>query len=243
MSSVQQGKLAGRRIVVTGAASGIGRAVARLFAEEGATPILMDLHATGLDDVIGDGPGLGFAVDVSDETAVEAAISEAAAKLGGIDGVVNCAGIMRTGATGDFSFADWHKTIGVNLTGTFNVVKCALPWLKAEKGSTIVNIASGVGILPNAPGVVAYAASKGGVISMTRALAADLAPDIRVNCLCPGLVNTPLAGDFINNTAAYALKRAAEPVEIARSVLFLSSEDSSYVTGATLAADGGRTFH
>ena len=243
MTNGATGKLAGRRIVVTGAGSGIGRATAELFASEGAACVLLDLNDAGFAWVPTGARSTGVVADVTDYASVERALSNAASRLGGLDGIVNSAGIMLTGRTEEFSLADWHRTIDINLTGSFNVIKAALPYLKREPGATIVNIASGAGILPNFPGVAAYAASKGGVIALTKALAADLAPDIRVNCVCPGLVDTPLAGDYITNTAAYALKRAGQPDEIARSILFLTSADSSYTTGATLASDGGRTFH
>jgi NAD(P)-dependent dehydrogenase (short-subunit alcohol dehydrogenase family) len=243
MTNSSSQSLAGRRIVITGASSGIGRATVQRFAAEGATPVLFDLNGAGFADALGGAHGLGYELDITDHKAVQAAVDQAAATLGGIDGVVNSAGIMLVGPTVDFSFEAWHKTINVNLTGTFNVAKCSIPYLKKVKGATIVNIASGAGLLPNAPGLAAYAASKGGVISLTRALASDLAPDVRVNCVCPGLVNTPLAQDFIGNTANYALKRFGDPEEMASVILFLTSGQSSYVTGASVAADGGRTFH
>lgn len=112
-----------------------------------------------------------------------------------------------------------------------------------NKGSTIVNIASAAGLLPNAPDLAAYAASKGGVIALTKALASDVAPDVRVNCICPGMVDTPMADGFQANVVNYALKRFADPMEIARALLFLTSAESSYVTGSVLAVDGGRSFH
>lgn len=150
---------------------------------------------------------------------------------------------MLVGPTDEFTFKDWQSTISVNLTGSFNVAKCAIPYLKKEAGASIVNIGSAAGLLPNSPRLVAYAASKGGVIAMTGALAPDLAPDVRVNCVCPGFLNTPIGEDFIQKTGNYALKRYAEPAEIARAILFLISDEASYVTGSILAADGGRSFH
>lgn len=243
MGNANTGRLAGRRVVITGAASGIGRATAQRFIAEGARPVLLDLDAAGLAQTLGGAEGLSFALDITDEAAVGAAIDGAAAELGGIDGVVNAAGIMLVGPTEEFSFDAWRKTIDVNLTGSFNVAKCAIPHLKAARGATIVNVASAAGLHSNAPRMVAYAASKGGVIAMTRALAADLAPDVRVNCVAPGLVDTPLAGPFLSGVDNYALKRFAQPAEMANVILFLTSDESSYVTGATLAADGGRSFH
>jgi NAD(P)-dependent dehydrogenase (short-subunit alcohol dehydrogenase family) len=123
------------------------------------------------------------------------------------------------------------------------VTRACLPWLRQAPGSTVVNMASGQGLLPNSPGYTAYAASKGGVVALTRALAAELAPGVRVNSVCPGMVDTAMADGHRDNAVHYALKRLADPSEIAQVVLFLTSGESSYVTGAALAADGGRTFH
>jgi NAD(P)-dependent dehydrogenase (short-subunit alcohol dehydrogenase family) len=237
------GRLAGRRIVITGAASGIGRATARHFASEGATVILLDRNGDGLAETLGTANGVTATVEITDEAALERAIHAAAQRAGGIDGVINAAGIMPTGLIDEVPVTTWRKTIEVNLTGTFLVVRACLPYLKQASGSTISNIASGAGILPNAPGLTAYAASKGGVVTLTRALAAELAPGIRVNCVCPGMVDTPMADGFRQNVGNYALKRLADPLEIARALLYLTSSESSYVTGAALAVDGGRTFH
>lgn len=144
---------------------------------------------------------------------------------------------------GDFDAAGWRRILDVNPTGTYIVVRACLPWLTQATGATIVNIGSAQGLLPNAPGFTAYAASKGGVVNLSRALAAELAPAIRVNCICPGMVDTLMADGYGANVGNYALRRLADPLEIARAILFLTSTDSSYVTGATLAADGGRSFH
>jgi NAD(P)-dependent dehydrogenase (short-subunit alcohol dehydrogenase family) len=237
------GRLEGRRIVVTGAASGIGKATALLFAREGARLALLDLEPTGLADTAQLTGGHAFQTDVSSEEAIVSSVAQAGKALGGIDGLVNAAGIMRTGSMTETPMTVWRKVLEVNLTGTYLVSRCCVPWLQKQEGSTIVNIASAAGLLPNAPGLTAYAASKGGVVNLTRAMAAELAPGIRVNCVCPGMVDTPMAAGFHANVGNYALKRMADPEEIARVLLFLTSTDGSYVTGATLAADGGRSFH
>lgn len=242
-SNAASGRLQGRRIVVTGAASGIGRAIAQLFAAEGAALALFDRDAAGLAATAALTGGHVCEVDVASETSVAAAAARAAQALGGIDGVVNAAGIMRTGPIEDTPMAVWRQVIDVNLTGTFMVSRACLPWLRQAEGATIVNIASAAGLLPNAPGLTAYAASKGGVVNLGRAMAAELAPAIRVNTVCPGMVDTPMAEGFHANVGNYALKRLAQPAEIARVILFLTSADGSYVTGATLAADGGRSYH
>jgi len=237
------GRLAGRRIVITGASSGIGKATALRFMSEGAAVILLDLNSEGLQSTLGKGRGATFMVDVTDEAALQEVIDAASEMFGGIDGVINAAGIMRTGLLLDVPVATWRKTIEINLTGSFLVARASVPYLRRQIGSTITNIASGAGILPNAPGLTAYAASKGGVVTLTKALAAELAPHIRVNCVCPGMVDTPMADGFRQNVGNYAMKRIADPAEIANALLYLTSSEASYVTGATLAVDGGRTFH
>lgn len=236
-------RLSGRRILITGAASGIGRATARLFIEEGARVILVDRDGAGLESAVDGRDSIIAELDITKDNDVFRTVDHAAEQIGGIDGVVNAAGIMLTGPTVDMTTETWRKVIDVNLSGSFFIVKACLPWLQRNQGSTIVNIASGAGLLPSAPGLAAYAASKGGVIALTKALASDLAPHIRVNCVCPGMVDTPMADGFRTNVGNYALKRLADPLEIARALLFLTSSDSSYTTGATLAVDGGRTFH
>jgi NAD(P)-dependent dehydrogenase (short-subunit alcohol dehydrogenase family) len=147
---------------------------------------------------------------------------------------------------------EWNTTIAVNLTGTFLCVQSAVPLLRQAGNATIVNIASGVGLLPTGGGSTAYVASKGGVIAMTRTLAAELAPAIRVNAVCPGAVETPMTDGTLRDADGavipaivnrYALGRPAAPAEIAAAILFLTAHESSFVTGVSLAVDGGRTYH
>ena len=180
---------------------------------------------------------------MTQEASVARAVERGATAMGGIDGVVNAAGIVIHGSVLDVGVADWKLVLDVNLTGTYIVVRCCLPWLANAPFATIVNIASGQGLLPNTPNMTAYAASKGGVVNLTRALAAELAPSIRVNSVCPGMVDTPMTAGLQREIDRYALKRIAEPLEIAQAILFLTSTEASFVTGAALAIDGGRTFH
>jgi NAD(P)-dependent dehydrogenase (short-subunit alcohol dehydrogenase family) len=237
-------RLKGRRIVITGAASGIGRATAQMFAAEGASLVLLDRNAESLEDSARAVGATAFATDISDENSVMQAVERGAAAMGGIDGVVNAAGIQIRGSVLEVDAAEWRRVLDVNLTGSYIVVRSCLPWLMKSPGTaTIVNIASGQALLPNAPNRTAYAASKGGVLNLTRALAAELAPAVRANCVCPGLVDTPMAEGVHGNVGNYALKRLAQPEEIAQAILFLTSAESSYVTGAALAVDGGRSFH
>jgi len=236
-------RLKGRRIVITGAGSGIGRATAQLFAAEGAVLALLDRDGEGLMETARGIAAHAYVADVTDEASVARAVEQAAAALGGIDGVVNAAGVMLRGSVLEVGVDTWRRVLEINLTGTYIVVRCCLPWLKQSTGATIVNLGSGQSLLPNSPDRSAYSASKGGVLNLTRALAAELAPAIRANTVCPGLVNTPMAEGVRANVGNYALKRLAEPDEIAQAILFLTSRESSYVTGAALAVDGGRSFH
>lgn len=236
-------RLQGRRIVITGAASGIGRATAQLFAAEGAALTLLDRNAKDLAQVAQETGAHGFEADVTDEASVASAIERGARAMGGIDGVVNAAGVMHRGSVLEVSVAEWRRVLEINLTGPYTVVRCCLPWLKQSTGASIVNLGSGQSLLPNSPDRSAYSASKGGVLNLTRALAAELAPAIRANTVCPGLVDTPMAEGVRHNVGNYALKRLAHPSEIAQAILFLIGSESSYVTGAALAVDGGRSFH
>jgi NAD(P)-dependent dehydrogenase (short-subunit alcohol dehydrogenase family) len=239
-------RLDGRKILITGGASGIGRATAHLFLREGAEVAVLDRSA-GLHD------GLFVPVDVADPASVQQAVRSAESALGGFDGVVNAAGIFSAAGLSDTTADLFSRTLAVNLMGTFLVIQAAAPILLASgKAATIVNLGSGVGITPTGPGSTAYVASKGGVIAMTKALAMELAPSVRVNVVCPGMVETPMTQGFLRNASGevepalanrYALRRPASPEEIAAAILFLTSDESSFVTGITLPVDGGRTFH
>ena len=237
------GRLEGRRILITGAASGIGQRTAELFAGEGAALTLLDCDRKRLASVARETGGTAVEADVTQEPSVARAVEQGAGAMGGIVGIVNAAGIVIYGSVLDVGVADWKLVLDVNLTGTYIVIRCCLPWLAKAPFATIVNIASGQGLLPNTPNMTAYAASKGGVVNLTRALAAELAPSIRVNSVCPGMVDTPMTARLRREVDRYALKRIAEPLEIAQAILFLTGTESSFVTGAALAIDGGRTFH
>lgn len=245
-------RLAGRKIIVTGGASGIGRATAELFAREDAKVAVLDRTAEAAQAVAKEIGGAGLAVDVADAASVAAAVTAAAAALGGIDGVVNAAGIFSSANLADTTPEQFARILAVNLTGTFLVIQAAAPALRKAGKGTIVNIGSGVGLVPTGPGSTAYVASKGGVIAMTKAIAMELAPAIRVNVVCPGAVETAMTASFIRDASGapsaaianrYALKRPGAAQELAAAILFLTSEESSFVTGTTLAVDGGRTYH
>lgn len=244
--------LEGRRILVTGAASGIGRAVARMFAQEGARLAVLDRQAAALGLVAEDACATSLTVDLAQTDLLPAIVERAATAMGGLDGVVNAAGIGHFAPIRELSHADWALSIAINLTAPYAICRAAAPHLRAALGSTVVNIASGAALLPDNPNATAYAASKGGLISFTKALASELAPIVRVNSVCPGLTDTPMvarlsagANTLSSSPAAqrYALKRPAQPEEIAAAILFLTGPASSFVTGSTLVVDGGRIFH
>ena len=233
--------LSGKVAVVTGAASGIGRAAAQMFFELGAKLILVDLQPSSA------GPSdtcvLG---DVSEErTAIEAA--RVAQEFGDVHVLVNSAGIDLAAPLTETTSAEWDKIMSVNLRSGFLMCKHVVPLMR-QSGASIVNISSAAGISPirNRP---AYIASKGGMIAFTKALALDLAPSIRVNCVCPGAVDTPLLQSSLRSDAdreavraRYPLGRIVKPEEIASVVAFLASEGASNITGAAIPVDGGRSM-
>lgn len=246
------GRMQGRRALVTGAASGIGRATAELFAAQGARVALLDRDGPALAAACEATGGVALEVDLLDERALRAAVERAGQAMGGIDALVNCAGVAGSMPFEAIDRDTWDRFVAINLTAPFLLCQAALPYLRAAADATIVNIASGQALLPNAPGIAAYAATKAGLIALTKALGAELAPRIRVNAVAPGIVDTPMVRSVLGGYAdpddapfvqQYALKRVARASELAEVILFLSSAASSYVTGTVVAADAGRTFH
>lgn len=251
-------RLQSKRVVVTGGASGIGRAICRVFANEGARVAIADIDEPGGEATaasIHDGGGEAFfvATDVSSADSVGHMIQQTAERLGGIDILVNDAAAFVFGRVEDVTPADWEKAFGVNVIGAANTVRLALPYLKESPGAAIVNIASVSSYIAQ-PGFIPYNASKGALLQLTRCLAMDLAEhDIRVNCVCPGTIETPAIGrhaghegldlgEVLRAAAENSfLKRNGRPEEIAHAVLFLASEDASFITGEHLVVDGGAT--
>lgn len=242
-------RFAGRRFYVTGAASGIGLATARRLAEGGAKVALIDINASALDKAASEIGGIPIVADLRDGDAIDNSVERAAVAMDGIDGVINAAGIAMGALVDQLDPADWERVLSVNLTAPYRICRAAVPHMKRAGSGSIVNISSGVGIRPTAPGASAYAASKGGLIALTKALAIELAPAIRVNVVCPGFVDTPMNAHIIGGereagfVAQYAMKRAADPGELADAIAFLASDEASYVTGSTLVTDGGRIFY
>jgi len=249
--AARSGRLEGRHVLITGAGSGLGLAAARLFAREGAKLALLDRDPAGLAIAAKETGGHPFELDVTDEAAVNAAVAAAAAAMGGLDGVVNSAGIMCGDKLAETSLETWQRVLAVNMTGPFLVCRAAVPFLARRAGSSIVNIASAQALLPGIAGG-AYSASKAGVMMMTKSLAIELAPGIRANAVCPGAATTPMGNAALAamNEATrasfakrYAIGRLSEPEEVAAALLFLIADEASSITGIALAVDGGRTYH
>jgi len=238
-------KLDGRRILVTGAASGMGRAIAELFRAEGAALALLDLNHDSVQSVAEGLKSTGFACDVSDRAMVNAVVAQANEKLGGIDGIVNAAGILIIKPFGELEPDSWDRMMSINLSGPFNIVHAALPMLRAAEQATIVNIASTSALMPMA-GTTGYSASKAGLVMFTKCLGFDLGPTIRANSICPGVIQTEMTRYLWENAEhaaraadRVALKRLGLPADVAKAALFLSTEDSGFTTGTELPVDGG----
>jgi NAD(P)-dependent dehydrogenase (short-subunit alcohol dehydrogenase family) len=244
------GALAGRRIVVTGASSGMGLAIAERFAAEGAALALIDVNERILKEVGKRTGALALKCDVSSHKEVAAFVQRAARALGGIDGIVNAAGIYDKLPFDKITPERWQRMLGVNLTGPYLLVYSALPHLRRAKRATIVNIAS-TGFIRPGPGMAHYVSTKGGLVGLTRALALELAPKIRANAICPGMIRTGITRALyptekqLEQVAASRILagRIGEPDEIAQAALFLTSDASSFVNGTIVTVDGGSTFY
>ena len=235
-----------RRVLITGAGSGIGKATAALFTREGARLALLDIDKDSIAEQAEALGGFAVAADVRDEQGVIDAVGAAAEALDGLDGLVNAAGVSIRANLEDLGMEVWRRIIDINLTGTYVVCRAALPFLRQAVEGTIVNIASGAATR-SGPGRSAYTASKAGVIAFTRSIASELAPHIRVNAILPGAVETPLFEGLVPDQATreavisrYAMKRIGRPEEIANAILFMTSKQSSFMTGSPMLVDGGQ---
>jgi len=240
--------------LVTGAASGIGRATAQRLAAEGAQVFAADRDETRLADTVAQilaagGDATAHRLDVSDAAACRAAIDSAVARYGRLDVLANVAGVMHWGHLADVSEADWERTLGINLSGVFFLCQAALPHLLATRG-VIVNVASAAALKGQAY-TAPYCVSKAGVVSLTKCLAVEFAKrGLRAVAICPGGVNTPLNADLkLPEGADKALFQRllplsfpiAEPEEIAAAVAYLASAEARFVNGAVFSIDGGQT--
>ncbi|MGO9027151.1 MAG: SDR family NAD(P)-dependent oxidoreductase [Acidimicrobiales bacterium] len=244
----------GKVAVVTGAGSGIGQAVALRLAAEGAAVAALDISEEGLKDTVETivaegGTGRGFACDVTSEESVDTTVAATVEALGPPDVVVNVAGIGGFFNTVDMPLERWERILAVNLTGPFLVCRATLPFL-LDNGGNIVNVASNTALMGQSYSA-AYCASKAGVLMFSKALAAEyLSRGVRVNVVAPGGVDTPLMGSFGLPEGADIKELSkmmspfgfATPAEMAGSIAFLASDESSYTTGAVLSVDGGLTI-
>jgi NAD(P)-dependent dehydrogenase (short-subunit alcohol dehydrogenase family) len=249
--------LAGKTAVVTGAASGIGLATAKLLSQLGAQTVLLDRDAdrlkAGVEACTGQpGDAIGFEVDLGDAAAIENCFGQVIAKCGGIDILVNSAAMNVSGPSVDYDLATWQQVMDVNLTGLFLACRLsARSMMERKVGGAIVNVASVGGLSANITGRAnanpSYRATKGGVVNLTRALAVEWASqNIRVNAVAPGYVRTPMISRLTSDPAKEAatvekipLGRLAEPEEISWVIAFLAGEGASMVTGQILPVDGG----
>ena len=249
-------KLAGKIAIITGGGSGIGHEAAKLFAAEGAVVIVADRDGAAAERVEAEiksnsGKATAHTIDVSKEAEIKAMIDRVVADHGRLDILVNNAGFGFAGTVVTTSEADWDALMAVNVKGVFFGCKYAIPVMEKQGGGVIVNTASAVanvGITDRA----AYVASKGAVAALTRAMAIDhVAAKIRINCVAPGTIESPYFAKILSGPDGAELRRGLEqrqamerlgqPVEIARAMLFLASDESSFCTGTTLVADGGWT--
>ncbi|THF84656.1 SDR family NAD(P)-dependent oxidoreductase [Cohnella fermenti] len=239
--------------IVTGAGSGMGREEALLFAREGATVVATDINEAAVQAVAKEieaagGQALAFAHNVASEEDWVSIVDKTVKQFGRIDVLVNNAGVSLAVGLLDTTIDQWNKVMGINVTGTFLGMKHVVPVMIENKGGSVVNISSIAG-LTGGSGAGAYTASKGAVRLLTKAAAVDYGKfNIRVNSVHPGFIETPMSSDLIKNEqmlqwflSQTALPRVGEASEVAAAVLFLASDDSSYVTGIELPVDGGVT--
>ena len=241
--------------LITGAASGIGRATAQLFAHEGAAVVIADVNATGGRAVIKEisqsgGRAIFEHCDVTRSDDCKRAVDRALEQFGRVDILFNNAGIIRRATVVDVSEEDWDRVMDVNVKSIFLMSRFAIPVMVRKGGGAIINMASGWGLTGGAKAAV-YCASKGAVVLLTKAMAVDHGPQkIRVNCICPGDTDTPMLRNeaqqlgevtdrFLAEASRRPLGRVGTPEEIAQAALYLASDGSSFVTGTALVVDGG----
>ena len=244
--------LRGKTGIITGGGQGIGKAAARRFLSEGMSVVLAENDAEAGREAEAElrelGPVAFIQTNVADETSVKAMVAETVRRFGGVDALVNNAAISRGKFVTDLSLDEWNAVIGANLTGPFLCAKHCAPYLRERKGA-IVNVASTRALMSEA-NTEAYSASKGGVVALTHSLAASLGPDVRVNCVCPGWIET---GDWKKRSKRrdpkhseqdrfqHLVGRVGVPDDIAEMIVYLISQKSGFITGANFVIDGGMT--
>lgn len=250
-------RLAGKRTIVTGAASGIGEATAKRFAAEGAEVVVADLDGDGAGRVAADiadagGEAIGLMVDVTEDAQVSEMVQDALDALGGLDVIVNNAGIPMVGPVETLRSEDWDRELDVNLKSIYRTSKAVWPHFRAGGGGIILNTASVAGLV-GMPGQHSYSAAKAGVVMLTKSMALDGAKDnIRVNCICPGFIETPMVLEYIDAQddpaavrvhvdKAHPLGRIGVPDDVAAGFVYLASDEAAWITGIALTIDGGLT--
>lgn len=248
-------RMQGKRGIVTGAASGLGREVARLFAAEGGSVVVADLDTDGADAVAAEiaeagGTAIAQSCDVTDEDRIEAALDRSESEWGGLDFVVNNAGVQLEKPLDETTNEEYDWIFDVNVRGVFWGCKHAVERMRGSGGGTIVNTASALSLISD-PFLPVYTASKHAVLGITRSVGVAYAADgIRCNCVCPGDMQTPMIERYWEATgdpekareemaSMYPAKKIGQPAEVARAILFLASDESSYVNGSYLQIDGG----
>jgi len=245
------GLLDGHRAIVTGGASGIGAATSRLMTEEGARVAIFDVNGDGAEALAKELDGLAYRVDVTDFAAMQAAVDDAHAQLGGLSLLYNNAGGSNIANIHEWDVDEWRRIVDLNLTGVFYGFKAAIPHMLAGGGGAIVSTASISGTRPSA-GEAPYSAAKAAIVALTANAALEYAPTIRVNAVSPGMIHTPLTELLLVKEglderdamiAKTPLARIGQPEDIAGVVVFLCSDLARFITGQNLVIDGGMTLH
>lgn len=238
--------------LVTGAGSGIGRATALRLAAEGARIACADVTGEAVTQTeraiaAAGGEAISLVGDVSEETACTRMVEQTLARFGRLTTLVNSAGVRSDPPQSVPGPLEWRRIVEINLTGSYLAARAALPALQASRAGSITNLASIFGLVGGATSA-AYAASKGAIVNLTRQLALECAPTVRVNCVCPGVIETPMTVTLRQDPtwaqkvlAKYPLRRFGQPEEIACAILYLSSDEAAFVTGVALPVDGGYT--
>ena len=243
------GLLDGQRAFITGGASGIGRATARMIAAEGARVAVADINGEGAKEVAGEIDGLAFELDVTDLDGFQSAVREAASAFGGLTVAFNNAGAGLLANVHEYTGEQWDQVVRLNLGGVFNGMKAEVPIILESGGGSIVNTASISGVRPSA-GESPYAAAKAGVVALTQSGALEYAPAIRVNAVSPGWILTGLTapwkeipGEEARAIERTPMKRLGQPEDIAKVVAFLCSDLAGFITGQNIVVDGGMILH